>query len=153
MLYKNINIISNLGKSLDAEEIKELLRVFDLDKVKVKIKRDENDAAIESENYGVVLDFKRSDNKAAAEGVLVLLAMQAMAEGVQGHSEFKGDLPFSLKFDFNRDKVKKTLGVANWSSPMFPIDRWNKEGYQIVVEFRDDSPAATVSSVGVQLLH
>lgn len=151
MLYQNIDIISNLGKSIDTEEIKELLRTFDLDKVKIKIKRDENDVAIESENYGVAFNFQRADDKKIAEGVIILSAMHAMAEGVQSHKEFKGDLPFSLKFDFTREKSKKTLGKPNWSSPMFPIDRWNKEGYQIVVEFKDDRPDATVSSVVVQL--
>ena len=50
MYFKNVDVIAALGAPLHSDPVQKVLRVFELDTTKIKIKRGECDAAIESKN-------------------------------------------------------------------------------------------------------
>ena len=117
----------------------------------MRIARDDRETSIESEQHGIVLSFARSaaSDLKTSEGA-VFIAAHAMAGGVQGHSAFKGTLPKGLTFADDRKTVAQKLGKPDWSSPVLPIDRWNMNNIQLVIEFAADDAASGIDSVVVQ---
>lgn len=152
MKLNNIDItVDALSEPLDAELIQELLKSVDLDKKKIKVKRGESSVAIESEKNGVILNFSQANSSQYPEGTLLLSAFHAMANGAQGHQQFRGELPQGLRFDMNRKSVSKLLGKPSWSSADFSLDRWDSKSTKLFVEFFEDANRDTVYSVTTQV--
>ena len=144
------DLVALINRPVTDPSVRQLLAFAGVAERKLKIKRGESDAAIDCPKHGMVLNFEETDSdQDLPEGALILSAIHAMASGVEGHIGFKGALPLGLTFDLRRPHVSKLLGKADWSSPVLPIDRWNRDGYQVVVEFFDGADG-TVASVVVQ---
>ena len=131
-------IVQLLGCTLADDRVQNLLAFAGTANRKVKIKRGETDAAIDCSSHGLVFNFEDAPSTAnLPDGTLVLAAVHAMAEGVEGHRQFSGTLPFGLNFKMNQAQVEKVLGKHDWSSPILPILHWNNAQFQLVVEFFD----------------
>jgi hypothetical protein len=117
---------------------------------KLRVKRGDSDTAVDAPRNGMVFNFEEADDsRGLAEGVLVLSAVHAMADGVENHVGFKGELPLGLSFRLDRAAVQKLLGKPDWSSPVPPIYRGSRNGFQLLVEFFD-GPPMTIASVVTQ---
>jgi hypothetical protein len=154
MNFNAKNLLLLLNKPSTDAEVQALLNAIKLQTAKLRIKRGESDVAIESKEFGIVLNFKHAgDALNFPEGTLILSTIHAMSKGTEGHQQFDGALVSDLSFDMKREDVKRILGNPDWSSPMLAIDRWERPGYQIVVQFHEDRKPATIYSVVVQLPH
>jgi hypothetical protein len=148
MNFEGQDLVSLLGKPQSDAGVQKLLQDCGLQKVKIRVKRGESDVAVESEKHGIVLNFAELDDLSdVPEGTLALVAIHAMAAGVQGHAGFGGTLPNALSFDMTRSQVRKSLGAPAWSSPALPNDRWIFSRYRVLACFKDDAPTATIASV------
>ena len=96
-------IVQLLGCTLADDRVQNLLAFAGTANRKVKIKCGETDAAIDSSSHGLVFNFEDAPDTAnLPDGTLVLAAVHAMAEGVEGHRQFSGTLPFGLNFKMNQ---------------------------------------------------
>jgi hypothetical protein len=150
MIFKDQNLIELIGKPIFDSDVQKLLKYVGVIDKKIKIKRGESDAAIDCKNHGIVFNFAElSDDVNNPEGTLFLIAIHAMANKVQGHKGFAGILPMGLSFIMSDNDVRKIMGKPDWTSPVLPIHRWNKQKIQIVIEFTDEK-AKTIDSIVVQ---
>lgn len=149
------DIKRSLGREFSDSQVQKLIAHLGLSPKRPKVKRGESDVGLESIDLGVDINFTRvedvnvPDRAALPEGALVLTAVFFHSEDVQGHKGFRGALPHGLRFDTSREAVRNLLGAPAWTSPAMPIDRWQFEGYRLVVDFADDG--SSVDTVTLQL--
>jgi hypothetical protein len=154
MNFKAKDLLLLLNKPSTDSDVQLFLNAINLQSTKLRIKRGESDAAIESKEHGIALNFKyANDALRFPEGTLVLSTIHAMSKGTEGHRQFSGTLISGLNFDMTRESVRRILGNPDWSSPILAVDRWERPGYQIVVQFHEDKKPASIYSVVVQLPH
>jgi hypothetical protein len=135
-------LIAALGRTHNESTVRNLLEQLGLENAKIKLKRGDFDVGVESEAFGVALNFSDPETYGMQElvrdGALVLSTVFLYSEGVEDHRQFQGDLPAGLEFSMSREEVNRKLGRPEWTSPALPVDRWPIDGRRLVVRYHAD---------------
>lgn len=136
-------LLSNLGRSHVDPAVVSILSELGLRNSKIKLKRGESDVALDAPAKGVDVVFSDPSlhdvPQNLPQGALILSAIFFFSEGIQGHRQFQGLLPYGLSFGMKRDEVRKMLGAPEWTSPLLPIDRWVTGSHRTIIYFADSS--------------
>lgn len=91
-------------------------------------------------------ELRSSSPYPVRSGALVLANVTAYGENDQGYAEFEGELPSGLRFGASRERAHTVLGKPTWSSPIMPIDRWQRSDHRLIADFdQKTSKLATIS--------
>lgn len=135
-----------LGHAIDEPDIKSALESFGIDiGVEIKLPEDEYTAYLERKADGycfVFTDeamFLNISDQRVGEGPLFFSGVFFYAEGKDGYSRYKGDLPVGLDFSFTRNEILNGLGqpTAQRMRDDGSIigDRWELPNYFVSVTY------------------
>jgi hypothetical protein len=138
------SLISAIGKSTSASGTKDLLAQYGLPVRPKTFPRDEEYTGLNSEANGISVNYLRSEyapshiSDALPEGDVVLYGIFLYREGIDGFHEFKGEIPFGLRFTLTRSEARQLLGAPEWTSPITPKDRWIVSNLKLLATYSDD---------------
>ena len=144
-----------LGIEFGDARIQALLTEYGLPLKRPKVKRGDFDAGIEVGKEGVDLVFSlveaipSMEGSGLPEGALVLSAVFLYPDAKGKRPGFKSQLPAGLSFNMSRQQVASVLGQPDSTSPVFPNDRWDKEGRSLIVDFEENEKA--IDTVTIQI--
>lgn len=83
-------------------------------------------------------------------GPLYFAGIFLYAGGRDGYSPYRGELPFGIHFDLNREDLLKLLGQPSWhqknNSGGARVDRWDENArYRVHMTYTPDAKPAVVS--------
>lgn len=119
-----------LGHAPDSEAIQELLAAAELPNARIRPNSGDETAYVDSKDHGIALGFDSAESP-------ILSAIFMYGERVAGHKQYAGRLPRGLEFSQSRAQVRTRLGFPDMVNDFMPIDRWNFDGHQIAIDFRE----------------
>lgn len=142
MTVRMDDVLGVLGKIHVDESVKQVVVALGLDPSKIRLKRGDVDINIVSKSHGLEIEFaditKYRGGEDFPEGALVAGAIFVSPASI----ETLGELPHGIDFALSRESAQDLLGKPDWSSPVAPIDRWNKDSRDITIRFDRSSGKA-----------
>lgn len=143
------SLISLLGREIHDTYLLDKLMYFG---AKVPISTEEilDNHYLELKSAGISFAFEKEDEArhplpySVTSGALILTSVNAYGASEPGYTPFAGDLPGGITFDMSRAAVAKRLGKPDWSSPMFPVDRWHATDHRLIVDFLKESSVVSI---------
>ena len=139
---KGKDFIPLLGRTADDPLVKEALEKFGIAKTP-RLERGRTVAYAVNEKKGI--DFTFEDERMLdlplreyEEGALVLVNIRFYAEGVEGYRQYRGELPYGLKFEMGWKEALALIGKkpAKEDSDL-AIERWDFKGHCLFLEFNE----------------
>jgi hypothetical protein len=147
-----VELIPALGRRWGERELRDLLAAFRINKRPVT---ERGDATTFLQNYalGVELTFTYADPyevmlPRVRPDKLMLSNIRLYGPGNRSHAEFKGDLPFGLRFGDSKEKLIATFGPPEVEVAFIPLMRWDTQRYALFVQL---DKAGNLNQLSLQL--
>ncbi len=147
-----IDLASALGRRWGEGELRDLVAAF---RIAGKPVTQRGDATTFLQNYalGVELTFAYADPyqvmlPRVRPDKLMLSNIRLYGPKSRTHAEFKGDLPFGLRFGDGKDKLIATFGPPDVEAAFIPLMRWDTQRYALFVQL---DKAGNLNQMSLQL--
>jgi hypothetical protein len=151
-----VELVAALGRAWGDRALQDLLAAFRIEAKPPVVRRDDTTTFLQSFALGIELTFRRVEAvdvplREPPSGSPVLSNIRLHGPGSSTHREFKGELPFGLRFGDSKDALIARFGPPDIDRRVLgnvPLMRWDTEPYALFVQLDE---AGTMRQLDLQL--